>query len=79
MSYTVYDDYDYTEKYDSLPHSPRWGSVKYKNRDMQPDEEFAIEKRAEFIACINYLLKIHDISLGITKLEMKVQRKRSIK
>jgi hypothetical protein len=68
---------NYTTEFCTLPCSPHWPPT-YANKDYQPDEAFSMEKRAEFIRQIKSLLEIVDVNIGLTKLEINVNKKKQL-
>ena len=71
MSYVDYN----TSEFSTLPCSPHWPET-YENKDHQPDEEFAVEKRAEFRNGMGHLLEISIYNKKLTQLEIAVKNKR---
>ena len=67
-------DYN-TTKFSTLPCSPYWPKT-YENKDHQPDEAFAIEKREEFRIKMGNLLEISIYNKKLTQLEIEVKKKR---
>ena len=63
------------DEYTSLPGSPRWDKVGFRNYDCQPDLDFCREKRFTFRHGISTLLQPR--SYGETRLEKLVGSKRA--